>query len=144
MVCDSHLLLPHDREELDDAAMLQAVERSVEHFAKHGVETVFVSLGLDAAAGDREGARVSPEGFKSATAVLRRRGFNLVLALEGGYHIGDLVGDSLISLPSSGGVGEPEAEGLDVDRFLGTGNFGKCVHAVALALVEKYPRIFKS
>ena len=129
MVCDSHLLFPYDREELDDDALVASTSRSVLHFLQHKVETVFVSLGLDAAAGDREGARVTPTGFGSATAMLRKSGFKLVNVLEGGYDIGDLdVGNSL--------SGREDAANRDVDRFLGTGNFGKCVHAVALALVE--------
>ena len=129
MVCDSHLLFPFDREELDDEALFASTARSVRHFLEHKVETVFVSLGLDAAAGDREGARVTPTGFGRATAMLRKSGLKLVFALEGGYDIGNLdVGNRL--------CGSENASNLDLDRGLGTGNFGKCVYAVALALVE--------
>ena len=134
MVCDSHLLFPHDKAELTDEALLEASTRSVEHFVRHGVEAVFVSLGLDAAAGDREGAQVRPGGFGNVVRMLRqssmRSGFGLVLALEGGYHVGDLdVADVL-----SGG--EEVVVDEHADRYLGSGNFGKCVKAVALALVR--------
>ena len=126
MVCDSHLLFPHDKEELTDDALLHASTRSVEHFVRHGVEAVFVSLGLDAAAGDREGAQVRPEGFRNVAMMLRQSGCGLVFALEGGYHVGDIDVDGVLS-------GGEEVE--HPDRYLGSGNFGKCVHAVALALV---------
>ena len=90
---------------------------------------MFVSLGLDAAAGDRAGARVTPTGFGRATAMLRKSGLKLVFALEGGYDIGNLdVGNRL--------CGSENASNLDLDRCLGTGIFGKCVYAVALANVE--------
>ena len=129
MVCDSHLIFPYDREELTEEALLEASTRSVEHFVTHGVEVVFVSLGLDAAAGDKEGAQVRPEGFRSVTRMLRQSGLKLVLALEGGYHVGDLDMEDVLS-------GLDEVETLNVDRFLGSGNFGKCLHAVAWALCE--------
>ena len=129
MICDSHLLFPFDREELGDEALVASTARSVRHFLEHRVEIVFVSLGLDAAAGDREGARVTPTGFGRAAAMLRASGLKLVFALEGGYDIGNLdVGNSLCR--------SENASDVDLDRCLGTGNFGKCVHAVALALVE--------
>ena len=105
---------------------------TVEHFVKNGVEAVFVSLGLDAAAGDKEGAQVHPEGFQSVAKMLRQSGLKLVLALEGGYHVGDLDIHDVLS-------GVEEVEHLDFDRFLGSGNFGKCLHAVALALCERTP-----
>jgi len=133
MVVDSHLLLPHDKIDLTDDALVQATARSVEHFKKHGVETVYISLGLDAAAGDREGAQVHEEGFKRMTKQLRASGLKLIFALEGGYHIGDLdVAHDVRGVFSGTG----EVDHLLVNRYLGTGNFGKCVHAVASALVE--------
>eukprot|EP00966_Prymnesium_polylepis_P035726 829720-Prymnesium_polylepis.1 len=97
MVCDSHLSFPHDREELDDRAMLEASTRAVEHLVRQGVEAIFVSLGLDAAAGDREGAQVSPKGFESVAAMLRKSGVRLVFALEGGYHVGELDASEALS-----------------------------------------------
>ena len=130
MVCDSHLLFPHDKEELNDDALFEATTKSIEHFKAHGVQTVYVSLGFDAAAGDREGAQVNPKGFKRMAMALRESGLRLIFALEGGYHIGDLDANEVLSGREEGATVE------DVDRFLGTGNFGKCVHAVALALVE--------
>lgn len=39
MVCDSHLLFPFDREELDDEALFASTARSVRHFLEHKVET---------------------------------------------------------------------------------------------------------
>eukprot|EP00854_Cymbomonas_tetramitiformis_P028543 gene28543-35400_t len=129
MICDSHLLFPYGVEELNDDALLEATTHSVEHFVKHGVETIFISLGLDAAAGDREGAQVHPEGFKKMAQVLRKSGLKLIFALEGGYHVGDLDGGDI----KSSGEGVEE---LDVNRFLGTGNFGRCLHAVASILAE--------
>ena len=129
MVCDSHLSFPHSREELDDAAVLAASTRALEHLIGQGVGTIFVSLGLDAAEGDREGAQVSPGGFKSVAALLRRRsGVRLVFVLEGGYDVGELDDGAVLS-------GAEEAGPLEADRFMGTGNFGKCIHAVASALV---------
>ena len=129
MVCASHLSLPHGRAELDDAAMLEASTRAVEHLVRQGVEAIFVSLGLDAAAGDREGAQVRPEGFKSVAALLRQSGVRLVFALEGGYDVGELGPSEILS-------GAEEVGPSEADRFMGTGNFGRCVHAVASALVE--------
>ena len=130
MVCDSHLIFPYDREELTDDAILDASTRSVEHFVRHGVATIFISLGLDAAAGDKEGAQVHPEGFGRVAKMLRKSGLKLVFALEGGYHVGDLdINDAL--------SGVEDVERLSVDRYLGSGNFGKCLHAVAVALCER-------
>ena len=130
MVCDSHLIFPYDREELTDAAILEASTRAVAHLVEHGVEAVFVSLGLDAAAGDKEGAQVHPEGFQSVARMLRQSGLKLVLALEGGYHVGELDIRNVLSR------GVEDVALLDADRFMGSGNFGKCLHAVAVALCE--------
>ena len=129
MVCDEHLLFPHDKLELTDEALLEATKHAVQHFVRHGVEAVFVSLGFDAALGDREGAQVRPQGFGDVAKMLRRSGLGLVFALEGGYHIGELNVEDVLSAAEQG-------QQVDVDRFLGSGAFGKCVHAVAMALVE--------
>ena len=86
--------------------------------------------GLDAAAGDKEGAQVHPEGFQSVARMLRQSGLKLVLALEGGYHVGELDIRNVLSR------GVEDVALLDADRFMGSGNFGKCLHAVAVALCE--------
>lgn len=142
MYCDSHLLFPYDKDELTDAALLEATTRSVQHFSSSGVEAVFVSLGFDAAAGDREGAQVRPQGFGNVARVLRQSGLKLVFALEGGYHVGELDVEDVLHAGGGGWGGAEQGQGHDqpqqvgMDRYLGSGNFGKCVHAVALALVE--------
>lgn len=133
MVCESFLFFPFDPQELTDEALLESTTQSIRHFKEQGVDLLLVSLGLDAARGDREGAQITPDGYKRMAAALRRSGLHLVFALEGGYDVGEL--DVAHELSRDAGIDIAGAPGVE-EHFLGTGSFGKCVREIALALVE--------
>jgi acetoin utilization deacetylase AcuC-like enzyme len=73
-----------------DAAWLEAVEVLCQDIAAHRAEALVVSLGLDAAASDRESPlRVSAEGYRRAAERAGQLG-PAVVVQEGGYDLAAL------------------------------------------------------